>query len=326
MRRREFIGLVGGAAAWPVAARSQQPPMSVIGFLSSRSPGESAKVVTAFRQGLSEARFVEGQNLVITYRWAEGRYDRLAALAADLIGLRVAVILAAGGPPAALAAKAATETVPIVFSGTSDPVGLGLVASLNRPGGNVTGMAVFNPSLSGKRLEELHELIPKATVIAHLINPTNPSSVIETKEAESAARALGIKLLVLHASTEQELTTAFASLANLHIGGLVVAGEPFFDTQRDRIVELSVRLGVPVNYAWREYVEAGGLMSYGTSISKSYRQAGIYVGRILEGEKPADLPVAQPTKFEMVINLKTAKMLGLIVPASLLARADELIE
>jgi putative ABC transport system substrate-binding protein len=327
LRRRDFITFLGSAAAaWPLAARAQQPAMPVIGFLSSRSPGESAGVVAAFHQGLREAGFVEGQNLVIAFRWAEGRYDRLPALAADLVGLRVAVLLAAGGPPSALAAKAATPTIPIVFSAVNDPVQLGLVASLNRPGGNVTGMATFTSGLGAKNVELLKELVPAAAMIAYLVNPSNPSAEIYAKEAVTAASALGIEVPVLNASTEHDLDEAFASLVKLGAGGLTVTGEPFFDSQRDRIVALSARYAVAAIYTFREYVVAGGLMSYGTSLPDSYRRAGIYVGRALKGEKPADLPVMQPTKFELVLNLKTAKALNLQIPPKLLALADEVIE
>jgi putative tryptophan/tyrosine transport system substrate-binding protein len=326
MRRRDFITALGAAAAWPVAASAQQPAMPVIGFLSSRSPGESANAVAAFRRGLGEAGFAEGQNTQIAFRWAEGRYDSLPVLAADLVDLRVAVLFAAGGTPSALAAKAATSTIPVVFSAVNDPVQSGLVASLNRPGGNVTGMSVFNAVLAAKRIEFLKELMPTAGVIVYLVNLSHPIAVSESKEALAAASALGIELHVLNASTEHELDAAFAIAANLRAQGLVIAGDPFFDSQRDRLVALSARHAVAACYAWREYVVAGGLMSYGTSLIDSYRRAGIYAGRVLKGEKPADLPVMQPTKFEFVINLKTAKSLGLTVPPTLLARADEVIE
>jgi putative ABC transport system substrate-binding protein len=327
MRRRDFIKVIGGAAAaWPVAARGQQRAMPVIGFLSSRSPGESAGVIAAFRQGLREVGFVEGENLAIAFRWAEGHYDRLPALAAELVGLRVALLFAAGGPPSALAAKAATSIIPVVFSAASDPVEIGLVPSLNQPGGNVTGMGVFNATLGAKRIELTKELMPVADGIAYLLNPSNPSSEIESKGALAAARALGIELHVLNASTEYELDTAFAAVAKLRAGALVVSGEPFFDSQRDRLVALSARHAIAAVYAWREYVLAGGLMSYGTDLPDSYRQGGIYAGRILKGEKPANLPVMQPTKFHLALNLKTAKALSLDVSPTLIARAGEVIE
>jgi len=327
MRRRDFIRvIVGMAAAWPIAARAQQPAMPVIGFLSSRSPGESADVVTAFRRGLSETGFVEGQNLVIAFRWAEGRYEQLRDLAAELVGMHVAVLLAAGGPPSALAAKAATSTIPIVFSSVYDPVQIGLVASLNRPGGNVTGMSSVASEMVAKSGQLLKELVPTAAVIAYLVNPSNPSAEIYSKEAATVASALGIRVHVLNASTEQGLDEAFASLGGLGAGGLVVPAEPFFASQRDRMVALAARYAIAMIATFREYVVAGGLMSYGPSLPDSYRQAGIYVGRILKGEKPADLPVMQPTKFELVINLKTAKALGLTVPDKVLALADEVIE
>jgi putative tryptophan/tyrosine transport system substrate-binding protein len=325
--RREFITLLGSAAAaWPRAARAQQAAMPVVGFLSSRSPGESADSVAAFREGLREAGFVEGQNLLIAFRWAEGRYDRLPALASDLVDLRVALLFAAGGSPSALAAKAATSKIPIVFSASNDPVGLGLISSLSRPGGNITGMSAFNWELGPKRLELLKELVPRATIIAYLVNPMNPIAETELKAALAAASALGIQLHVLNASTEQDLDAAFAAVGTRRADGLVVAGEPFFDSQRDRLVALSSRHAVAACYAWREYVVAGGLMSYGTSLIESYREAGIYAGRILKGEMPAALPVMQPTKFRLVLNHKTAKALGLTVPPALLARADEVIE
>jgi putative tryptophan/tyrosine transport system substrate-binding protein len=325
--RREFITLLGSAAAaWPRAARAQQAAMPVVGFLSSRSPGESADSVAAFREGLREAGFVEGQNLLIAFRWAEGRYDRLPALASDLVDLRVALLFAAGGSPSALAAKAATSKIPIVFSASNDPVSLGLISSLSRPGGNITGMSAFNWELGPKRLELLKELVPRATIIAYLVNPMNPIAETELKAALAAASALGIQLHVLNASTEQDLDAAFAAVGTRRADGLVVAGEPFFDSQRDRLVALSSRHAVAACYAWREYVVAGGLMSYGTSLIESYREAGIYAGRILKGEMPAALPVMQPTKFRLVLNHKTAKALGLTVPPALLARADEVIE
>jgi putative ABC transport system substrate-binding protein len=325
VKRRDFITVLGGVAAWPLSARAQQP-MPVVGFLSSRSPSESAGVVAALRHGLREVGFVEGQNLAIAFRWAEGRYDQLPALATELVALRVAVLFAAGGPPSALAAKAATSTIPIVFTAVTDPVRLGLVTSLNRPGGNVTGMSVFNSALGAKRLELLHALVPTAAVIAVLVNPSNPSTDAETKEVHDAAKALGLELNTLNATTERDLDAALATLVERSAGGLIVQGEPFFDAQRLRLVEFSARHAVAASYAWREYVLAGGLMSYGTSITDSYRGAGIYAGRILKGEKAADLPVMQPTKFEFVLNLKTAKALGLTVPDKLLALADEVIE
>jgi putative tryptophan/tyrosine transport system substrate-binding protein len=263
---------------------------------------------------------------VIAFRWADGRYDRLLELAADLVDLRVAVLFAAGGPPSALAAKAATSTIPVVFSAVSDAVRLGLVASLNRPGGNVTGMSILTPEMVTKSAQLLKELVPAAAAIAYLVNPSNPSAEIYSKEAVTVASALGIRVHVLDASTDHDLDEAFASLGKLGAGGLVVPGEPFFETQRDRIVALCARYAVPAIYGFREYVAAGGLMSYGPSLTDSYRLAGIYVGRILKGEKPAYLPVMQPTKFELFINLKTAKALGLTIPESFLLRADEVIE
>ena len=326
MKRRAFITLLGGAAVWPLTARAQQAPAPLMGFLSSRSPGESAGVVAAFRQGLRETGFIEGQNLAIAFRWAEGHYDRLPALAAELVGLPVALLFSAGGLPTAFAAKAATSTIPIVFSAVSDPVEIGLVPSLNQPGGNVTGMGVFNATLGAKCIELTKELMPGATGIAYLLNPSNPSSVIESKGALTAARALRIELHVLNASTENELDTALADVAKLRAGVLVVSGEPYFDSQRERLVALSARHAIAAVYAWREYVLAGGLMSYGTDLPDSYRQAGMYAGRILKGEKPANLPVMQPTKFHLALNLKTAKALGLEIPPQLLARADEVIE
>jgi putative tryptophan/tyrosine transport system substrate-binding protein len=325
--RRQLITALGSSAlAWPLSVRAQQPAMPVIGFLSSRSPGESNGVVAAFRQGLGEAGFVEGQKVVVAFRWAEGRYDRLPALAADLVDQRVAAILAAGGSPSALAAKAATSTIPIVFTAVPEPIQLGLVASFNRPGGNVTGMSVFSSEMWAKSVELLKELVPTATRMAYLVNPSSPSAEFYSKGAAAAASALGIEVHVLNASTEHGLDEAFAALVKLGTGGLVVPNEPFFDVQRERIVALTARYAIPAIYGTRENAVAGGLLSYGASIPDSYRQAGIYVGRILKGEKPADLPVMRPIKFELVINLKTAKALGLTVPPNMLTLADEVIE
>ena len=326
MKRREFITLLGGAAAWPLAARAQQPAMPVIGFLSSRSPGESSGVVAAFRRGLNEAGFVEGQNMVIAFRWAEGAYDRLPALAADLIGLRVAVLVAAGGTPSLIAAKAATTTIPIVFTAVNDPVQLGFVPTFNHPGGNVTGISLFNNTLLAKRIGLLHEVVPTASVIAMLRNPNSPVVEDDMKSVLATAQSLGLTVEVLNASTERDLDAAFEAMAQLRIGALVVQGEPFFDSRPNHIVELAARYATPAIYAWREYALAGGLMSYGTSITDNYRQAGVYIGRILKGEKPAELPIVQPTKFYLVVNLKTTKTLGLQVPDKLLALADEVIE
>ena len=325
MKRREFITLLGGAAAgWPLSVGAQQPTLPVIGFLSSRSPAESAYVLAAFRKGLGEAGFVEGQNFTIVFRWAEGDYARLPALASELVDLRVTLLFAAGGT--ALAAKAATSTIPIVFSAVNDPVRNGLVTSLAQPGGNVTGMSVLTAGLAAKSVELLKELVPKATVIAILMNPISPNAAFLSQEAHAAASAVGIQVPVLNASTEQELEAAFADLARLRANALVVFGDPFFDSRRAKIVELSARHTIPVSYPWREYVLQGGLMSYGTSLTDAYRQAAIYAGRILKGENPANLPVQEPRKFELVINLNTAKALDLTFPQSIVLRADEVIE
>jgi putative ABC transport system substrate-binding protein len=324
MRRRAFITLLGGAAvAWPLAARAQQPAMPVIGFLSSRSPGESASLVAAFRNGLREAGFAEGQNASIAFRWAEGHYERLPELAAELVQLRVAVLFTAGGPPSAFAAKAATQTIPIVFSAALDPDRIGLVARLNRPGGNITGTSLYPLELATKCMQLLKELLPAASAIGYLVNPSTPAADAYRKDVSNAAKSLGIAIHMLNASTDSELDASFAALTKTGAGGVVVLPEPFFDSQRDRIVALAARHRVPAIYGLREYVTAGGLMSYGASLPDAYRQGGIYVGRILHGERPADLPVMQPTKFDFVLNLKTAKVLGLTVPDRLLALADE---
>jgi putative ABC transport system substrate-binding protein len=326
MRRRDFIAGLGISAALPLSARAQQPAIPFVGFLSSRSPGESEAVVAAFRKGLADVGFVGGQNVAIEYRWAEGRYDRLPQLAAELVNMRVAVILAAGGPPSALAAKKATAEIPIVFSAADDPVGLGLVPSLSHPGGNVTGMSVFNSTLSAKRLALLHEFVPAAATIAYLTNPANPSSHLEVEGLMEAAKASVTNLKFFKATSEQEIEAAFSEMSAQHVGAVIVAGEPFFDSRRAFIVGLAAKHAIPASYGWRENVMLGGLLSYGTSITDSYRNAGVYCGRILKGEKPADLPVMQPTKFELTINLKTAKSLGLNVPPALLTGADEVVE
>jgi len=296
----------------------------VIGFLNGRSPGEAAGIVAAFRQGLSETGYVEGENVAIEYRWAEGRYDQLPGLAADLVGRNVEVIVTGGLPPAR-AAKNATSTVPIVFLGT-DPVRDGLVASLARPGGNITGFTVLNVELNPKRLELLSELVPQARVIALLVNPNNPTAESIIEDVQGAARTKGMQLHILKAGTESEIETAFASLVELQAGAVVVGGDPFFNSRREQMAALASHYAVPAIYEYREFPAAGGLISYGPSLTGTWREVGIYAGRILKGAKPADLPVQQPTKFELVVNLQTAKALGLTVPPSILARADGVIE
>jgi putative ABC transport system substrate-binding protein len=326
IRRREFITLLGGAAAtWPLAAGAQQTALPVIGFMSPRSPSDSTELVAAFRQGLKESGYVEGQNAAIEFRWADGQYDRLPALAADLVRSRVAVI-AAVGSPAAVAAKSATTTIPIVFSAGFDAVELGLVASLNRPGGNITGVTNLNTELGPKRLELLHEAFPSASVIAALVNPTNPNAEALSRDLQEAARTLGVQLHVLFASTEKEIDTAFAVLVRGGAAAVVVGADNFFNSRIAQLAALAIRYAVPAAFQFREFAAAGGLMSYGGSNADFYRQVGLYTGRVLKGEKPADLPVQLATKAELIINLKTAKTLGLTIPQTLLYRADEVIE
>jgi putative ABC transport system substrate-binding protein len=326
IKRREFITLLSSAAAWPLGARAQQPTMPVIGFLDPASPNTRTAFVSAFRKGLGEAGYVEGQNVAVEYRWAEGKNNRLPALAADLVARQVTVIAASGGIPSAQAAKAATTTIPIVFLTATDPVQFGLVASLNRPGGNLTGVTTLGVEVGPKRLELVHELVPTATIVAFLVNPTSPLSGNLARELMSAARTLGVQLHVLHASTERELDAVFETLIRLRAGALVIGIDAFFISRSNYIAALSLRHGVPTIFQNREFAVAGGLMSYGGSGTDAYRQVGVYTGRILKGEKPADLPVQQSTKVELIINLKTAKALGLDVPTSILLRADEVIE
>jgi putative tryptophan/tyrosine transport system substrate-binding protein len=326
VKRRELIRLLAGATVWPLAARAQQTAMPVIGFLSSRSPGESSAVVAAFRRGLGEAGFVEGRNAHIAFRWAEGRNDRLPALATDLVTHQASVIVATGGGPSAMAAKTATTTVPIVFTFGSDPVKAGLVASFNRPGGNLTGVSWFSSDLGPKRLELLLELAPKTAVIALLVNPNNAELASQPADFQEAARTLGKQVHIFNANSEKEIDTAFMTFVGQKADALVVGGDPFFTSRREQLIALAARHAVPASYSSREYVADGGLMSYGNSVVDAYRRAGVYAGRILNGAKPADLPVERLTTFELVINLKTAKGLGLTVPDKLLVAADEVIE
>jgi putative ABC transport system substrate-binding protein len=328
LERRSFITLLGGGAAmWPLAAVAQQQPVPVIGLLIQGSPEPSAKFVAAFREGLGEIGYVEGQSVMIEYRWAEGKNDRLPALAGDLVNRQVTVITALGTTLGALAAKAATTKIPIVFATGVDPVAAGLVASLNRPGGNATGVTILSAETEAKRLELLYELLPTATIMALLVNPTNPPLAEPTTEAlQGAARKLALQLHVLRASTEREFDPAFASLIELRASALVIGGDQFFNSRMEQLAALALRHRIPAIYAVREFAAAGGLMSYGAALMDAYRMAGVYTGRILKGAKPAELPVQQSTKVELVINLKTAKTLGLTFPITLLGRADEVIE
>jgi putative tryptophan/tyrosine transport system substrate-binding protein len=327
MLRRDFLGVVSGAvAALPLAARAQQPAMPVIGYLTSRSAGETAALVAAFRKGLGEAGYVEGQNITVEYRWGEGQYDRLPALAADLVERGVAVLVTTGGEPAALAAKAATSTIPIVFAVGGDPVKTGLVESFNRPGGNATGVCVLTTAPEAKRLGLLHELVPGAGVVGILIDPNYQQAEAQVQELRDAAGTINQRLHIANAGNDAELESALETLVRERADALLVSAAPFFDTRRDRIIAFVAEHRMPAIYQFREYVAGGGLMSYGVSLPEGYRQVGLYTGQILKGAKPADLPIVQSIKFEFVINLKTAKTLGLEVPAMLLARADEVIE
>jgi putative ABC transport system substrate-binding protein len=329
MRRREFITLLGGAAAvWPVGARAQQAAMPVVGVLSAEWPNAvTADRLRVFREGLNDTGYFEGRNVTIEYRWAEGRIDRLPALAAELVRLPVNVIVCAGSTAAAIAAKAASTTVPIVYYGGADPVSMGLVASLSRPGGNLTGVTTLNVEIGAKRLEMLHELVPTATIIAGLVNPTNrATAATETRDLQAAARTLGLRLHVLHASSEQEIDTAFMTLVQLRAGALVIGTDALFNSLSEQLAVLTLRHAVPAIYQFREFVLSGGLASFGTTVVDTYRPLGVYTGRILKGEKPADLPVQQATKLQLIINMKTANALGITVPLPLVGRADEVIE
>ena len=324
MRRREFFGILGGAAMWPVTARAQQS-IPVVGFLNGGSPEAFTRFAAAFRQGLGEMGFVEHQNVEIEYRWAEGQYDRFPALIADLVRRQV-VVIAATTTPAAIAAKAATTSIPIVFETAGDPVKLGLVASLNRPGRNITGITQLSSELVAKRLGLLHDLLPAVTIIGALVNPTDPRAESQTSDMEQAARTLGLQMHVLNTSTDGELDKAFTDLNQLRVGALVVGTGEFFNSRREQIVALAARQRVPAMYQYRDFATVGGLVSYGPSLVDAYRQTGVYTGRVLKGEKPADLPVLRPTKFELILNLKTAKTLGLTIPSGVMAIADEVVE
>jgi putative ABC transport system substrate-binding protein len=328
MRRRDFIkGVTGSAVAWPFAARAQQAAMPVIGFLNSASPETYGPQLAGFRQGLHETGYTEGQNVSIEFRWAKSQYDRLPMLAADLVHRQVAVIAATGGSVSGIAAKSATTTIPIVFTSGGDPVQRGLVTSINRPGGNVTGVSLFTSTLAAKRLELLHELVPAARVIALLVNPANPNSEADTQAVDAAARLMGLQIIVLKASNAAEIEAAFATMRQKDVGALLVGADPLLNNSgRDQLIVLAARHAIPAIYDWRDVAIAGGLVSYGSNLAEGYRLAGVYTGRILKGEKPGDLPVQQPTKFEFVINLKTARALGLAISNQMQLLADEVIE
>jgi ABC-type uncharacterized transport system substrate-binding protein len=326
MRRRRFISLMGGAAAWPLAARAQQLTLPVIGFLNSESPTTYAAPLAAFRRGLSETGYVEGRNVAVEYRWAEGQYQRLPELAADLVKHQVTVIATPGSSVATIAAKAATTTIPIVFLIATNPVEVGFVTSLNKPGGNLTGVTSLNVEVAAKQLELLHELVPRAAIVGLLVNPAGPLAEPATRTVQAAARVLGLKLQVLHASTERDFDRVFTTLVELQADALVIAPDALFTNRREQLGLLAVRHALPASAPYRDFAAAGGLMSYGSNIAEAYRLAGVVTGRLLKGEKPAELPVMQSTKVELVINLKTARTLGLTVPLSLLGRADEVIE
>jgi putative ABC transport system substrate-binding protein len=326
MQRRGFMTLLAGAVSWASAGRAQQKAMPLIGYLNSNSPEKTAPLVAAFRAGLKAAGYVEGDNVAIEFRWAEGHYDRLPALAADLVARKVDVIVATTGVPSVRAAKAATASIPIVFDAGADPVALGLVASLARPKGNITGIAFMTTGLMPKRLEMLSELVPEAKAIGLLVNPKSPQTEDIVRDGQEAARAIGVELQILNAGTDSEIESAFVALTRSHAGGLIAGADPFFNARRERLIALAARGGVPTIYQYREFAAEGGLISYGPNIAAVYRQVGTYAGRILKGEKPADLPVQRPATFELVINLKTANALALAVPQVLLAQADEVIE
>ena len=326
MRRREFIALVGGAAAWPLAARAQQPAMPVIGFIGAESPEPYAERLNAFRVGLKEIGFVEGQNVAVEYRWAERQYSRFPDLAAQLVQLQVSVIAATGGEPAPQSAEAATQTIPIVFTANGDPVRQGLVASLNRPGGNATGVTIFGSAAIAKRLQLMHEILPQVATVGYLMNPNNSNSNIEMEAALDAAPSLGMKLLVQKAGDERAIDAAFADLAQQQTPGLIIGSDAYFYFQRRQLISLGQRYRVAMIFYLAAFARDGGLIAYGNSLTEAYRLAGVYVGRILKGEKPADLPVVQAAKYELVINLKTAKALGLTLPPGVMAIADEVIE